>query len=610
MLNSLSLLWKSTSSDSEERKSRDTHDDEADTFSILAIDAFRDSRKPSVEELQASLAQLRPTFQSLHEPRGGHSPPLAYVRWPNYGSMEQSMGDDSPPVAANNQTRRLSTFVAAANVMCYFLGIGLLGLPWVFASNGWIAPIIVAFFGITNSSTAVILGRLACKLKFCRNYQELSDVAFGYKGRMLVAILFYFQILMDGVVYLHLFSVTMASFLPSSDWDAWSDVSLLSTVCFIVINNFIVDRYLIYVSIVGASFSCLLALLLIYELSQQMWTLTDVLDKPTDRGLDVYNTTGGMYEIPFSDAGDSTLFGVLPGAFYKGARPLARSFGVFAYCFSGHAVLPSIVHKMERPADFPNVIFVTFSLISFLYCLVGSLGYILYDPLGAYGKKYVFMLYLLDNNLVLDVCLKLCIIIVVSAKSLLALQPLVDSAVQCIRPRLVECLLASLENDLDSEEERETVRRAREREREECTGAAGGPVVDETTFLGTGLSLTQAQRVAAQTSKRRALFALRFCLRTCLPLLILAIALVRPFSDFVSLLSLCGSLCFGVSIVIPLILFLEIFKDKITWTDKVLCFFVIFSGCMMSGITIIEYSTTATPRPDFGHGGVVSSRAA
>lgn len=86
MLNSLSVMLRSVGSgDSEERKSRDepdeTEEDEEDpVFTIAAIDAYHNRRKPSVEQLATSLASLKPTFQSLHEPHGGHSPPPAFVR--------------------------------------------------------------------------------------------------------------------------------------------------------------------------------------------------------------------------------------------------------------------------------------------------------------------------------------------------------------------------------------------------------------------------------------------------------------------------------------------------------------------------------------------------
>lgn len=340
MLNSLSVMLRASGSgDSEERKSRDEpeeEEDEEEIFTIEAIDAYRAGRKPSVEQLASSIACLKPTFQSLLEPRGGHSPPPPFVRWPEYGSLNQSIGesDDSPPNTP--LAKKLSTFTTMANVLCYFLGIGLLGLPYVIASTGWCGCLICVLFAVTNSSTAIILARVKGKLKFARNYQELADMAFGLSGRMIVTVLFYSSIFLDMIVYLHLFSVTLATFFPAAASSSpgpdvvsnWSEVSLISTLCFVLIQNVCVGRCLVYkyMSMVGAVGSVVLTLLLVSLLSSQIWQLTDV-------------RKGG-------DA-SSLLVSVLPLTFYKGPRAVIRSWGVLSYCFSGHAVIPSIVHKME-----------------------------------------------------------------------------------------------------------------------------------------------------------------------------------------------------------------------------------------------------------------------
>lgn len=306
-------------------------------------------------------------------------------------------GDDSPPNTP--LSRKLSTFTTSCNIICYFQGIGLLGLPYVFASTGWCAPLVCILFAITNSSTAIILARVKGKLTYARNYQEMADMAFGYSGRMAVSVLFYGSIFLDMIVYLHLFSVTIATLSPSSSptdvVSNWGEVSLISTLCFVLIQNFCVGRCLVYryMSVVGAVGSVVLTLLLIGLLTSQIWQLTDV-----------------------REGGNANMTAVIPWVFYKGPRPLVRSFGVLSYCFSGHAVIPSIVHKMETPSDFPMVVVACFTATTLFYCLVGSLGYIVYGPFGAYGKKYVFMLYLLDNRQIADVLLKVAIMVVVSAK--------------------------------------------------------------------------------------------------------------------------------------------------------------------------------------------------
>lgn len=168
-----------------------------------------------------------------------------------------------------------------------------------------------------------------------------------------------------------------------------------------------------------------------------------------------------------------------------------------------------------------------------------------------------------------------------------------DSVVNFLQPHIVGCLLKSLEHDLECDEERDRIRRVRRRQQGRDGGwpplHAGAP--SETTFLGTDVELSQAQRVSQQEKKGRALFLLRVGLRTCLPLAVLCVALVKPFSDFVSLLSLCGALSTSITIVIPLLLFTEVFKDKLSRVDWLLCFVVEFAAVLLCFVTVAEFTT-------------------
>ena len=56
--------------------------------------------------------------------------------------------------------------------------------------------------------------------------------------------------------------------------------------------------------------------------------------------------------------------------------PLA--FGLVAYCFSGHAIVPSIFCSMERPQDFEKVVNISFGIVIVSCLAVGLSGYFMF----------------------------------------------------------------------------------------------------------------------------------------------------------------------------------------------------------------------------------------
>ena len=59
-----------------------------------------------------------------------------------------------------------------------------------------------------------------------------------------------------------------------------------------------------------------------------------------------------------------------------GSLPLV--FGIMAFCYSGHAVFPSIRASMQKPEQFPSVLNVAFAIIAALCTFVGAAGYWMY----------------------------------------------------------------------------------------------------------------------------------------------------------------------------------------------------------------------------------------
>lgn len=57
---------------------------------------------------------------------------------------------------------------------------------------------------------------------------------------------------------------------------------------------------------------------------------------------------------------------------------LDTAFGLVAYCFSGHAIVPSIYNSMEKPHEFERVVEVTFIVVVAACLAIGLSGYTMF----------------------------------------------------------------------------------------------------------------------------------------------------------------------------------------------------------------------------------------
>ena len=57
---------------------------------------------------------------------------------------------------------------------------------------------------------------------------------------------------------------------------------------------------------------------------------------------------------------------------------LNAAFGLVAYCFSGHAIVPSIYNSMEKPHEFERVVDVTFIIVVAACLAIGLSGYTMF----------------------------------------------------------------------------------------------------------------------------------------------------------------------------------------------------------------------------------------
>lgn len=180
-----------------------------------------------------------------------------------------------------------------------------------------------------------------------KTYPEVGQLAFGYKGKIAIAILMYLELYLVGVSLLILEGDNMDKMFPNTRVE-FGSVSIEGKQLFVIASSLIIlpttwSRNLAvvaYFSIVGVLSSVLL-------LGSLLWT--------------------GIADTGFHWEGRALNVSGLPTAL-----------GLYFVCFTSHAVFPTIYASMKEKTRFPKVLLISFVLCTFNYGLVAVLGYLMY----------------------------------------------------------------------------------------------------------------------------------------------------------------------------------------------------------------------------------------
>jgi len=293
---------------------------------------------------------------------------------PGYKREKQSARMKKAKQQQKASDARNATFSECAFNMCNILmGVGLLGLPYVFMSAGWIGGFVVTvFFCFVTWRTSVLIGRElngdprpsnffddspfktpvapgsapgARMLPPIKSFPDIARVSFGEAGCFVLSFILYFELFSCLCIFFVTLGDHLNALFPSIPPERHMVfVAVALTIPTAVLRT---PKLLSYLSMVGtvATVAVVLSVFLASIIEG------DVTEKVAQRkGVD-----GRPYHILWNAAG----------------LPLAL--GIVAYTFSGHAIVPSIYSSMERPQDFEKMIDTSF-LIVLGCCLVVAIG--------------------------------------------------------------------------------------------------------------------------------------------------------------------------------------------------------------------------------------------
>eukprot|EP00577_Skeletonema_sp_RCC1716_P031974 CAMPEP_0113435044 /NCGR_PEP_ID=MMETSP0013_2-20120614/36030_1 /TAXON_ID=2843 ORGANISM="Skeletonema costatum, Strain 1716" /NCGR_SAMPLE_ID=MMETSP0013_2 /ASSEMBLY_ACC=CAM_ASM_000158 /LENGTH=626 /DNA_ID=CAMNT_0000325321 /DNA_START=36 /DNA_END=1913 /DNA_ORIENTATION=- /assembly_acc=CAM_ASM_000158 len=296
------------------------------------------------------------------------------------------------------------------NMANILMGVGMLGLPNVFKSAGWIGGTCVTIgFCLVTWKTSYYLGRalngdprpvhlfdgsdLTIKRmrKPVSSFPEIAREAFGDNGCICLSAVLYFELFSClSIFFVSLGDHLHALFPNISQAKHMTIVAGILTLPSALLRT---PKLLSYLSMVGT------------------FATVAVVSSVVASALYMFFTVGDSAGVEKEDY----------ALYSSSGLPLAM--GIVAYCFSGHAIVPSIYNSMQRPHEFERMIDLTYGVVLSACLFVAVSGYYMFgddvdDQITISLEKRAG-----DGNLAMD-CLTWLMILTACSKFTLTMFPL------------------------------------------------------------------------------------------------------------------------------------------------------------------------------------------
>ncbi len=304
---------------------------------------------------------------------------------------------------ASSETTTFSQCVF--NLANILMGVGLLGLPFTFAISGYLGgTFAIISFALVCWKTSILIGRelngdprplssfanekgskpMERMRKPIRSFPDIAREAFGNTGAVALGIVLYFELFSCLAIFIvsvadhmhelfpsvsvttHMIGFTIFSAIPvigtsHKIWLNFETSSIPTTFSNAILQNtisscssvFRTAGLLSYLSLIGTIATICVVLAVVFsffvegDITEDLEAISNLgSEKLTESHHQTWNTSG-----------------------------LTAAFGLVAYCFSGHAIVPSIYNSMEKPHEFERVVDVTFMIVVAACLAIGLSGY-------------------------------------------------------------------------------------------------------------------------------------------------------------------------------------------------------------------------------------------
>eukprot|EP01018_Ginkgo_biloba_P021878 Gb_27840 [translate_table: standard] len=231
------------------------------------------------------------------------------------------------------------------NLLGIMLGLGMLSTPYALEEGGWMSLGILLTLALICCYTAFALARcLDCDPKVL-NYQDIGNQAFGMKGRIIVSTFLYVEIIFIAIGYTislgdNLAAIFINTELSFSSWLHLTTPRFLTIIAVLIVLPTLWVRDLSSISFLswgGVTTSLLL-----------MFTVT---------WAGLFGGLGFSQTVPLINL-----------------QRIPVSTGLYAFCYAGHVVFPTIYRSMKDPSKFGKVILLSFVIVTAIYSGFACLG--------------------------------------------------------------------------------------------------------------------------------------------------------------------------------------------------------------------------------------------
>ena len=252
------------------------------------------------------------------------------------------MDTSTPPKSG---TSFLKTCFNGVNALS---GVGILSIPYALSQGGWLSVLMFTTIAIICFYTGILLQRCIDSSSLVKTYPDIGELAFGRKGRIIVAIFMYLELYLVAIDFMILEGDNLEKLFPSVDFHV-AGLKIGGKQGFVLIFSLLVLpttwfrslSALAYVSVGGIVASVIL-------IASVIWV-------------------GAFDGVGFHERGVLVHWAGIPTAM-----------SLYSFCFSGHAVFPMIYTGMSNRKMFPTVLLLCFIICTLSYGLMGVVGYLMY----------------------------------------------------------------------------------------------------------------------------------------------------------------------------------------------------------------------------------------
>ena len=461
-----------------------------------------------------------------------------YSHWDTPGGLYNSYvtpgGDNEEPLLGQNvNDKQLSdrdkcTFgETALNSIGYMLGMVILSIPYVVASCGFGALIIMFVICVCTLTSALILDELLDYYDDINNYSDLVEHILGKQGKLLCAIL----------TFIELYLYTIGSIIFAGDLLYGLDTSMDW-----------IENHITFLR-VFTSTDCIIIMGLIM---MPLCHLTDLRPLSRLSGCGLFGIIGTyimviIISIKTQINGDAVFDVTSSSAIEKvfninnlftNVFEFGYGIGIIIAVFCLHTLMPNLKRGMRKPKQFRKIIFIIWCVVTPLLLIIGLCGYLTYGDevddsvtsnfTGIYSVIVLFLMIIKCSS--------------ATASCLFPVTLLVHGYVgqtACVNPKIKSKKYGEFIDDEEESKDNHDVAAEDKNHRDE-NGSK---------------TLTFRQRVA------------KFLVPTCLVLI--AIIIGVSVSSFAFVCNLAGSICaLAMSIIFPCVMYIKVMRKRLSKNDN------------------------------------------